>query len=141
MGSNRGRPLQHIVPLLVLLACDKTIATIPIGSIGGSGEVPIAAPPGSELGFAVHAASYSYTGQNHILVKSELLKAGRVVATHECQGFEFEGGAGTGCGATHHSSACSITVPPEGADAVRVSTRLERSGDVQVEGLEVRVKQ
>lgn len=141
MAANLGRPVRRILPILVLLSCGKTIATIPIGVIGGSGEVAVAAPPGSELGFAVHAASYSYSGRNHILLKSELVKAGRVVASQECQAFEFEGGAGTGCAATHQNSACSITVPPGGADAVRVSTRLESAGTVQVEGLEVRVKE
>lgn len=124
-----------------LLACGKTVATVKLTQIGASGETKIALPAGAEIGFAVHADKYSYSGENHVMVTAELLRAGAVVGTMTCAGFEFEGGAGAGCGATHQSSDCAMTVPGGGADAVRVSTRLENGNEASVEGLEVRVKQ
>lgn len=127
--------------VFALFGCGKTVATLSYRSIGTTEEVPLALAPGSDVKLAVHAGSYSYSGRNHIMLEAALLKGSAVVETMTCEGFEFEGGAGSGCKSTHYNSTCSMTVPAGGADTVRVGTRMENDNSATVEGLQVLVKQ
>ena len=136
-----GGPYLTCLLFGALLACGKTVATVRLAGVGATGEARIALAAGADLGFAVHADKYSYSGPNHVMVHAELLRGGSVVQTMTCAGFELEGGAGSGCGATHQSAECSMTVPPGGADTVRVKTSLENDNELSIEGLEVRIKQ
>lgn len=134
--------MRRLLPFVLIgavLACGETVASIRLPGLGVAGDAPLAAPAGTWLGFAVHLDSYSYSGRNHVLVNAELLRGGAVVGSTQCRGFEFEGGAGSGCGATEHNSACGIAVPEGGIDAIRVTATLEAPNEVSLEGLEVRV--
>jgi hypothetical protein len=137
---NEKRRGPYVVALLVgaLLACGKTVATIPIPSIGKAEQVALPMAGGSKIGFAVHAGKYTYSGSNGLGVEAELLKGGVVVAKHACIGFDFEGGAGSGCGATHYNSSCTMSVPPGGADTVRVNTHVD-GGSANFTGVEIRI--
>ncbi|MBX3210967.1 MAG: hypothetical protein KF850_02945 [Labilithrix sp.] len=139
MSMRRGYVIAASV--FVLFACGKTVATLGYEHVGTVKETPLALPPGAKVRLAVRAESYSYFGRNHVMLDAELLKDGAVVAKMSCQGFEFEGGSGSGCKSTHYNSGCSITAPPGGADALRVGTRMENGNGASIEGLSVLVKQ
>jgi hypothetical protein len=119
--------------------CGETVAEVRLPSLGAVAEAPVAAPADTWLGFAVHLDRYDYVGRNYVLVDAELLRDGAVVASTQCRGFEFEGGAGSGCQTTEHARACGVTVPEGGVDTVRLSARLESGNTAHVEGLSVRV--
>ncbi|AKU95502.1 hypothetical protein AKJ09_02166 [Labilithrix luteola] len=122
-----------------LLGCGKPIASIPFSSVGTTEQTAVALPAGATVSLAVHAAKHSYQGSNNVMLDAELLDRGTVVGRMTCEGFELEGMAGSGCSTTHYNSSCSMTAPASGADAIRVSTRLERPGSATFEGLEVRI--
>jgi hypothetical protein len=132
---------QLLAPLLLLAAisCGKEVGRVPVDLGGEAKSEAVALAAGTRALFAVHASSYSYSGQNHVLLHVELLKGESVVATVDCRGFELEAGSGAGCGgAMQQSSSCSTKVPAGGADGVRVSARLEDpSSRAEFEGLAV----
>lgn len=144
-GQARARRLTggHAVAAVVfaLLGCGKTVATLSYQSIGTTEEVPLALAEGTEVKLAVRAEKYSYSGRNHVILEAALLQGGAVVEKMSCEGFEFEGGAGSGCKSTHYNAACSMTVPKGGADTVRVGTRMENHNSATIEGLQVLVQQ
>lgn len=116
------------------------MAAVPFERLGTTEEAPLVLTPGSGVSFAVYVARHSYSGKNHVLLDVALLKQGAVVASTRCQGFEMEGMSGSGCQTTHANRDCALRAPADGSDAVRITTRLEREGSFEYEGLEVRVQ-
>ena len=138
---------RALLPLLLLLAvggptsCGELLTKVPLAGIGKTNEVAVSLPAGTPLEFPVTAASYSYSGAGYLLIDVELLRDRAVVARMTCRGFEFEGGAGAGCGVTHSNSDCALRVPAGGANGVRVGSRLENEGATATfEGLAVEVR-
>ena len=145
MSARRSYPrlmqLRWLLPVLFLFgapSCGKEIGKVPLKGLGDTQTKEIELKGGTEVRFPVHIDKYSYSGRNYIMVQAELMKDDKVVETLRCRGYEFEGGAGSGCGGSmHYNSSCSTTVPSGGADAVRITTSLQNSGEVSVEGLAV----
>lgn len=113
-----------------LASClEPTAGEIPIPSLDKPAEKPLAFPAGTELSFAVHADEYEYSGYNEVMLDVTLLRGGAPVGSMRCAGFELEGGAGCGSGATHLNSSCSMKVPAGGSEAVRVVASLRDKGN------------
>ncbi len=134
-----------VAPLLVVLAfgCTKTMATIKLPKgVGSTEQIAFNVAPNTSVSFGVHASKYSYSGGNAIMLDGELLKGGAVVARMSCEGFDLEGGAGSGCGATHYNSSCAMKAPASGADTIRIATRMQNpNSSATFEGVEIRVEQ
>lgn len=136
--------LRLLLPLLFLFgapSCGKEVAKVELSGLDTAETKEVELAAGAEVRFPVHLESYSYSGRNYITVQAELMKDGAVIETMRCRGYEFEGGAGSGCGSMHLSSGCTAKVPAGGADAVRVTTSLEdKSNTVELEGLAVGIR-
>lgn len=101
-------------------------------------EAALAFPAGKALAFAVHADSYDNAGGNYVMLDVTLVRKGQPVARMACAGFELEGGAGCGSGATHLNGDCAIVVPEGGSDAIRITATLaDPLNSASFEGLAV----
>ncbi len=128
---------------LFALACGKSIARIPIGPLGESGETELDLPAGTKLLFALHEEGYSYESGGGVVIDAKFLKNGKKVGTFTCTPFLFKSGGGGGCGSTTaYNSECETTVPKQGADTIRVHVHsMADSPTVQMKGIEVDVRQ
>ncbi|WP_437956002.1 hypothetical protein WME76_31670 [Sorangium sp. So ce119] len=142
--ANRGRTRAVVAALGtgVLLSClGPTAGQVDLPGLDVPVEKAISFPAGKELEFPVHADRYEHSGGNHVRIEVTLLRGGAPVGAMACDGFELEGGAGCGSGATHMNSSCSMTVPAGGSDAIRVVARLaDRSNSASFEGLSVYIR-
>lgn len=118
-----------------------TAGSIALPGLDHEVTAPLAFPAGKELSFPVHADGYDYSGGAYVLLDVTLLRGGVEVARMTCPGFELEGGAGCGSGATHLNGDCSLRVPPGGSDSIRVLATLgDQPVSASFEGLEVYVR-
>ncbi|WP_438015461.1 hypothetical protein WMF18_31950 [Sorangium sp. So ce315] len=143
--ANRGRARAVVVAALgavALLSClEPTAGQVDLPGLDVPVEKAIAFPAGKKLEFPVHADRYEHGGGNHVRIEVTLLRGGAPVGVMACNGFELEGGAGCGTSATHLSSACAMTVPAGGSDAIRAVARLaNRNNAASFEGLSVYIR-
>jgi hypothetical protein len=127
---------------LGLPMCGKSLVHIPVTGLGEGGEAKVDLSGGTKVLFALYADSYSYSGQDDVLIEARFLKDGKKVGEHKCVGMHLKGGSGAGCGGTKsYNSDCETTVPSGGADAVKVKVSLRAPGSAEMKGIEVDVRQ
>lgn len=118
-----------------------TVGQVDLPALDKAVDKKLVLPAGKQLSFAVHADRYDHSGSNYVVIDVTLLKDGKSVQTMSCRGFELEGGAGCGSGATHAYSDCAMTVPAGGSDAIRVIATLEdKANRASFDGLSVYVR-
>jgi hypothetical protein len=143
--AQRGRAralLAAAMGGLALASClEPTAGQVDLPGLDQPVEKKLSFAEGKELSFPVHVDSYDYAGGNYVVIDVTLLRGGAEVGRMSCQGFELEGGAGCGSGATHLNSDCSMKVPAGGADAIRAVAKLQdKSNRADFKGLSVYIR-
>ena len=144
-AASRGRTRALVGALgigaLVLSCLGPTAGQVDLPGLDTPVEKALSFPAGKKLEFPVHADSYEYSGANYVRVEVTLLRGGAPVGTMACDGFELEGGAGCGSGATHLNGSCEMEVPAGGSDAIRVVASLaDKGSSAKLEGLSVYIR-
>ncbi|MFO0603539.1 MAG: hypothetical protein U0324_10220 [Polyangiales bacterium] len=112
-----------------------TITTVALTGIGQPGEQAVALAGGTRIGFGMRAEDFSYAGPDYVVIRVELLREGRAVATMRCRTFELEGDVGSGSGVTQYNSDCQMGVPAGGATAIRAVASQEGEGTLRLSGV------
>ncbi len=111
------------------------IATVSLPGLGQPGEQAVALGGGARIGFGMRADDFSYSGPDYVVIRVELLRDARPVATMRCRAFELEGDAGGGSGVTQYNSDCEMSVPAGGATAIRAVASQEGEGSLTLRGV------
>lgn len=114
--------------LLGLAACQgPEVARLEIGELGQTATKEVALRPAQELEFGFVSGPYEYDGNDHVILEVTLLKGSSVVGQAHWTALPLQGyfGSHPKKRGTKYHSEWKMTVPAEGATAIRATARLD----------------
>lgn len=113
--------------LLALSACHgPEIAKLELGEIGATATKEVTVQPGQEIEFGITPGAYEYDGNDNVFLDVSLLENDANVAQASWLVLRLGGGFGQQFREIkRYNSDWKLTVPPQGATAIRATTRFE----------------